>query len=126
MFADLNPNIEIRANFRHVDGFFPDAWDVNLYRIIQEAVSNTMKYARATAVELSDDLIGERLLVRIRDDGQGFSRTCSNGDGIGLFVMQERAQMLGGDLRINSIKAPAINHGTEVQIDIPRQHQNAQ
>lgn len=122
MFVESHPVVEIEARLTHLDPFFPDAWDVNLYRIVQEALTNAMKYAHATRITVSDVLQNEdRLSVIIRDNGRGF--TPGAGNGIGLFVMKERAHLLGGELTIRSWPAgPETNEktGTEVQIDINR------
>jgi len=80
--------------------------DICLYRILQEALANCAKHARAShiGVELTHDERGIRL--SITDDGQGFdpAATLSNQDaaGIGLIDMQERLESLGGRLDIRT------------------------
>ncbi|MCR9141094.1 MAG: response regulator [bacterium] len=121
MFMESHPVVKIETRLAHLDDYFPGAWDVNLYRIVQESLANALKHARATRIIVSDELLaaGAGLRVCIRDDGCGFE--FGQGDGIGLFVMKERAQLSGGVCTIYSRKSSASEtdevSGTEVQID---------
>lgn len=88
------------------------------YRIVQEALANVRKHARATSVEVA---LGEEeggVYVRVRDDGQGFAEPeapRSHLGHMGLTFMRERAEMAGGWLRIRS--APGA--GTTVECWLP-------
>lgn len=98
----------------------PDAKLV-LYRIVQEAVSNALRHARAGRVEVV--LRGEPDLVRavVADDGTGFvpeSLKRSDLGGLGLIGMQERAAMVGGRVDIES----RPGEGTRVTVSIPIEH----
>ncbi|MEQ9367300.1 MAG: response regulator [Leptospirales bacterium] len=118
MFMESHPVLKIETELSHLDDFFPDSWDVNLYRIVQESLVNSMKHSHATRIVVSDELDGGRLTLRVRDNGRGFESAA--GDGIGLFVMQERALLSGGECTIRSWTADSqVNGltGTEVQID---------
>ncbi len=124
MMRESCPDVTIETRLEHLDDFFPDAWDVNLYRIVQESLSNAVRHSGANHIVVSDQLLTEGgLTVRIRDDGDGFEMGA--GDGIGLFVMKERAQLAGGECRIKSwplnsqsnADSNGVEKGTEVQID---------
>lgn len=72
---------------------------VQLYWIANEAVANAGKHAGATEVRLNLWEKGERAYLEIRDNGQGFASN-SDGPGIGVKVMKQRAQLAGGHLSI--------------------------
>jgi two-component system sensor histidine kinase UhpB len=99
-------------NSRHGDtfcGFFHDGrWDdlsddlkINLYRMIQEGLTNVSKHARASRVEVrlqratAPDVM-EQVTLTIDDNGVGADPQRSLAPGLGLFGMRERAQALGG------------------------------
>lgn len=87
---------------------------INIYRIIQEAIQNINKYAKASIVKINFSLDKEMLHLTIKDDGVGFDVKRIK-KGIGLKNMTSRAQKLAGVFRINS----KINRGTTIDISIP-------
>ncbi len=97
----------------------PERTSFNLYRIIQEALSNAWLHSGARSVRLSLGLDTQRnYMVTIRDDGNGFSQLHQPGSGwssSGVLGMQERAVLLGGDLRIESLPGK----GTTVRATFP-------
>ena len=72
-----------------------------VYRIIQEALTNAVKHARATAVRVSVARRGDRLTIVVSDDGIGFE-TGHPRSGYGLTGMRERVALAGGSLSISS------------------------
>jgi two-component system NarL family sensor kinase len=84
-------------------------------RIASEALTNVRKHAHATEVELSLRARPDRLEVQIADNGRGFNAR-SRSTGFGLVGMRERAQMLGGRMRITS----RPQHGTRLVLTVPR------
>ena len=99
-------------------GELPPDDQVFLYQIVREAVQNAVKHAapRSVSVKVSGDpAAGYELLVH--DDGTGFAATGPE-DGLphhGMTAMRERAQILGGRLRIDSIPGA----GTSVRLSLP-------
>ena len=87
------------------------------YRIVQEAVFNIQRHAKATHVGVRIARDGDSLVVEITDNGQGFDLEAVNaaGDNWGLIGMQERAEVLGGSLEIKS----DIGRGTKVVAKLP-------
>ena len=86
------------------------------FRIAQESLTNALRHARASQVELLlRDQDGEGLCLQIQDDGEGFDPDGPRG--LGLIVMRERAQSVGGQLRIES----AHGEGTRVSVHLPYQ-----
>ena len=92
----------------------PAAVELSAYRIVQEALTNTLKHAGATQVRILVRY-GERLELEVHDNGSGPSNGASNGNGNGLIGMRERVTMLGGDLTA----APASDGGFTVRARIP-------
>jgi len=86
---------------------------ISLYRIIQEALQNINKHAKATKVDLDFRIINKILKFTIKDDGIGFNVEKKK-KGIGLKNIQSRVQKFDGNYGINSI----INNGTIITIMI--------
>jgi signal transduction histidine kinase len=80
--------------------------ETNLYRILQEALNNTMKYAQARRVDVLLERRGNQVVLIVEDDGLGFDphkEASTDGDkGMGLIGMRERAALVGGTLQIES------------------------
>ncbi len=86
-----------------------------LYRIYQECLTNTVRYAEATVVESSLDLQGGTLLLSVSDNGKGFSiEEISVRKTLGVIGMRERAFMIGGIFSIHS----EPGEGTHVQVTV--------
>ena len=87
---------------------------VNVYRIIQETLQNTIKHAKAENVTLDFSTNEQELNVHIKDDGVGFNLKKSK-KGIGLKNIKSRIEKLNGTVDISS----APNKGTQIHIKIP-------
>ncbi len=97
----------------------PPQAEVQLLRIIQEALTNVRKHARAARVWVRLGVVadGERWFrVEVADDGCGFDPTTPPPGGhFGLAVMRERAELAGGRLEVHS----APGRGTRVRVEVP-------
>jgi PAS domain S-box-containing protein len=93
----------------------PPAWQENLLRIGQEALSNTLKYARAKHFRTRLTSNAKEFRLELCDDGNGFEVT-ERHDGVGLAGMRERVQAMGGDLKV----ASARGKGTEITVILPQ------
>jgi signal transduction histidine kinase len=83
----------------HVDGEpfpLPRAIDLSAYRIVQEGLTNALKHARATSVDVTVRYRLDELQVEVRDNGEGNST--SDGFGHGLVGMRERVRIYGGEM----------------------------
>ena len=80
----------------------PQRIEVGLYRIIQEALTNTLRHAQATRVSVRLTITPTAVRCVIRDDGVGFDPTQLPEGHYGLIGLNERARLLGGALRIAS------------------------
>jgi PAS domain S-box-containing protein len=92
----------------------PQVWQENLLHIGQEALTNTLKYARARNFETRLSYKARELRLELRDDGDGFKVKDQN-DGVGLTGMRERVEQMGGALKIASSRGK----GTKVIVVIP-------
>lgn len=90
---------------------------VMLFRIVQEAVDNSIKHAQATGITISVEVVNE-ITISVQDDGKGFSVQEHDRTGAGLINMKNRTHLLGGNIAWKS----AVGAGTEVSIQIPAQH----
>lgn len=92
--------------------------ETNLFRVVQEALTNTAKHAGAAKVTVLLNW-GETLTVRVEDDGRGFDleQALRNTEkrSLGLFGMQERVALFGGRLSLQS----QPGRGTVVEAEIP-------
>jgi signal transduction histidine kinase len=89
--------------------------EITAFRIIQEALANVARHAGVTeaSVELWAD--GERVGIRVADQGRGFEPERLRGASSGLAGMRERALLLGGSLAVES----APGQGTRVVAELP-------
>ncbi|MFJ3779337.1 sensor histidine kinase [Streptomyces sp. NPDC090075] len=97
----------------------PTAHEVALLRIAQSALSNTVRHADATTVEVTLGDLGDHIALGVVDDGHGFAADHSHGPdsgGFGLAAMRARMHSLGGNLTVES----APGHGTALVARLPR------
>ena len=81
--------------------------EIHVYRIVQEALTNCVKHSRADNAWVSIEVASQWLRVEIQDDGVGFERESTlamarRKGSLGVVGMLERAEILGGDLSIES------------------------
>jgi signal transduction histidine kinase len=92
----------------------PDEHKTCVFRIVQEALHNIQKHANANAVEITVRATDAWLMVTVQDDGRGFLHSRAHG-GLGLTGMQERAESLGGSVKITS----GPGKGTLIEVALP-------
>ena len=88
--------------------------EIFIYRIAQEFLSNSLKYSEAKLISVDLNNSEENLIVEISDDGKGFEKD-SVKKGSGLINMQNRAELIGASLKLNS----EINKGTYMCLIYP-------
>ena len=106
-------NLDVRWHLDDLE--FDRGIEDHLFRILQEAISNTLRHAKASKLEISlkqDDSVA---IMRIFDNGIGFNKDDRNVGSYGLETMKERAQEIGGALKIMSLK----EMGTQIEVKIP-------
>lgn len=87
----------------------------NVYRIVQESLTNIMRHAKASKVEIRLQRLGDGYLLEVQDDGVGFEPDLLRKKTFGLMGIRERALVLGGSLNISS----APGRGTKLSIHFP-------
>lgn len=87
----------------------------HLFRIVQEALNNAIKYAEAENITVTLAVKNGTLSVCVEDDGKGMDLDAARDKGMGLTIMQYRANILGGELEVTS----AFGKGTCIQCAVP-------
>jgi two-component system NarL family sensor kinase len=109
------PNVQVDT----VSTNLPEHVETAVYRIAQEALQNVMKHASATHVHLRLSVSTSAVLLEISDDGTGFDPAATaeraGPAGYGLPGMQQRAELLGGQLTADS----SPGRGTVVRLRVP-------
>ena len=95
----------------------PAEIEMTAYRIIQEALTNVIRYANVKLATVRVQIDGDTLWIQIQDDGKGFDyqTTMNNSHRMGLTSMQERAEQVGGLFSIET----AQNEGTNITCRLP-------
>ena len=117
---EKNYGIQIRLEGSEpfTDEAFEPLVEVHLLRILQEALTNVRKHAKAHCVQISFALEDDWARITIHDDGRGFNPGMSSiglEEHVGLRVMRERAEEVGGSLSLQS----ASGQGTELVVHVP-------
>ncbi|HNP33634.1 MAG TPA: sensor histidine kinase [Flavobacterium sp.] len=89
---------------------------MNIYRTIQEAINNSIKYADAKKISIQAKRLNNSIEITITDDGKGFDKANVE-EGFGLKNMQKRIEEIGGKISINSKESD----GTKINIILPDQ-----
>lgn len=95
---------QVRIHITGVDfneAEFDEKFKLNLFRIVQEQINNTLKYAKAKNIEIRFALNNDHLLVFTTDDGVGFKVNKRN-KGVGLTNMISRTELYKGEITIDS------------------------
>jgi len=111
---EINSGIDICE----IDRMLDSETELNLFRIIQEAINNIVKHSKAKNVNITIARTGTNFITEIKDDGNGFDYEKilkSQDRGFGLFNMLERAKLIDGKFLINS----KPGQGTQIKIFIP-------
>jgi signal transduction histidine kinase len=96
----------------------PAMAEIQLLRILQEALSNIRKHANASKVQIKFDKIDTSICVTVQDNGKGFELNKGRyvkKNHYGLLMMQERAKAIGGTINL----ASQPGQGTEISVCVP-------
>jgi ligand-binding sensor domain-containing protein/anti-sigma regulatory factor (Ser/Thr protein kinase) len=106
----------IKANIKIIGSpcKLPELVEHNLFRIGQEAITNAIKHSQANLIEGKLIFTAETVALRVSDDGRGFDTDQTNGGGFGLRGANERAAIIGADVKIES----RIGAGTKLEVTI--------
>jgi signal transduction histidine kinase len=104
-------NVRIAAD--EISGDLPDEHKTCVYRVVQEALNNSARHAKARNLQVIVKNEGARVVFSVQDDGSGFDKQVVRG--LGLLGMEERVRRLGGELHIDS----RAGRGTTISAEIP-------
>jgi signal transduction histidine kinase/streptogramin lyase len=110
--------VDIKVDVSGPETVLPQEMEQHLLRIAQEAVTNVVKHAGANRIVIKLHTEARKLDLRIKDNGRGFEPRdvfSSLGGHFGLIGMRERAERLGGEMRL----ASNPGEGTEVEVTVP-------
>jgi two-component system sensor histidine kinase NreB len=116
-------DLEIQFYTKDIPPHFNPDVEIAIYRIVQEGLTNILKYADAKHIFINLVLRGSIISLSIEDDGIGFDiddtlkKARTTGKGLGLLIMRERVDQLKGDFSIES----SPGHGTHILLEIPSQ-----
>ncbi|MGA8892880.1 MAG: ATP-binding protein [Anaeromyxobacteraceae bacterium] len=114
----VSRGLSVRCEFDAPDRRYPAAFETALFRVCQEAMSNIARHAQAETVLVQLSESEGAITIEIEDDGRGFEpENVSHADRrhFGLMGIEERVEILGGKVRIES----APGQGTRVHLEVP-------
>lgn len=108
----LDVSAMVTGNDRRLEPYL----EVMLFRAIQELLGNTVRHSQATQVKVMLDMGDDRIRVSVDDNGRGFdSEAVRQGNSLGLNLIRERAEMIGGNFEIDS----TVGKGTRISFSVP-------
>ena len=118
LIRGISQRAKLPINLKNsVAGRFPRAFEMAVYRTVQEGLTNVIRHARATAATVELRMEGRMLVCTVRDDGIGFDPASGAASGLGLRGLRLRMAALEGQLAVRS----SPGSGTELAIYVPVQ-----
>ncbi len=106
----------VALSLKGIEGTFPLEVALGLYRIVQEALANTVRHAGARTASVTLRATSSAAHLTVADDGRGFDPDAARrAGGVGLASLEERARLLGGRCQITS----APGGGTRIKVTVP-------
>jgi two-component system sensor histidine kinase DegS len=110
--TSLDVSVTVTGNERRLEPYL----EVMMFRALQELLGNVVRHSQATQVKVMLDMGDERVRVSVEDNGRGFDPdVVQQGNSLGLKLIRERAEMLGGTFEIDS----SIGRGTRITFAVP-------
>lgn len=107
----LDVNVTVSGNERRLEPYL----EVMVFRAIQELLGNAARHSQGTLLKVNVDLTDDLIRVSVDDNGKGFDIDTVQGQSLGLKLIRERTEMLGGTFEIDS----AMGKGTRVMFSLP-------
>jgi NarL family two-component system sensor histidine kinase LiaS len=115
LLIELTQKVTMDINWKLETFSLDKGVEDHLFRILQESVSNTLRHAKASKLEVLLIKREDLVILRIVDDGIGFEVEETKAGSYGMQNMHERALEVGGTLKVISIK----NKGTRLEVKVP-------
>ncbi|EDM45602.1 Sensory transduction histidine kinase [unidentified eubacterium SCB49] len=114
---DENTGLFISSEIDNIDNMFNKEQEANIYRIVQESLTNVIKHAKAEAIKVSVLKLSKLIVITIKDNGVGFdyNEKYQNLKSLGLKTLLERVKSLDGKMKVQSV----IKNGTLLEFQIP-------
>ena len=110
--SGLEINVMVTGSERRLEPYI----EVMTFRAVQELLGNAQRHSQATQVKLQIDLGNDFIRVNVEDNGKGFApETLKDSTSLGLKLIRERAEMLGGNFEIES----AAGSGARISFTVP-------
>jgi two-component system sensor histidine kinase DegS len=110
--TSLDVSVTVTGNERRLEPYL----EVMMFRALQELLGNTARHSQASQVKVMLDMGEDRVRISVDDNGRGFDPdVVQQGNSLGLKLIRERAEMLGGTFEVDS----AIGRGTRVVFAVP-------
>lgn len=110
--TSLDVNVTVTGNERRLEPYL----EVMMFRALQELLGNTARHSQATQVKVMLDMGEDRVRVSVDDNGKGFDPDIiQQGKSLGLKLIRERAEMLGGTFEVDS----SVGRGTRITFAVP-------
>lgn len=110
--TSMDVNLQVTGNERRLEPYI----EVMMFRAIQELLGNAARHSQATSIKVQLDMGNEALRVSVDDNGKGFdTSSLAEGASLGLKLIRERAEMLGGSFEVDS----AVGKGTRIAFSVP-------
>jgi signal transduction histidine kinase len=113
--AGLNVSVDVRG----LEGRLPGHIEITVFRMVQEACTNTVKHANAKSLQVRVIRQGDRIAVDVADDGQGIAPGKGRSAGMGLAGLQERVALAGGTLTVESEPGAGTRLHAELPVQLP-------
>jgi two-component system, NarL family, sensor kinase len=107
--------IALEVDLVGLEGRLPSDLETLAYRVVQEALNNVSKHARAERAQVLARHAGGQLELVVADDGRGFDAAAADADGSGLRGMRDRVELFGGRIEIGS----RSGKGTRIVASVP-------
>ena len=113
--TEYNPEVSVHFQSTSTEKRIPSNYEVSIFRLVQECVTNAMKHGKSKDIWVKLEWLKDAVNIVVKDDGVGFDAKNVKDHSFGIIGMQERVELLHGQMRIQS----EINRGTTVLIKIP-------
>ncbi|GIN19101.1 MAG TPA: sensor histidine kinase [Bacillus bacterium] len=119
LLSEFTAKLPLKVTWNLQDVQLEKGIEDHLFRILQEAVSNTLRHAKAKTLEVHMMEVDQFVFLKVIDDGKGFKMDDQKAGSYGLTNMKERSSEIGGNIKIVSL--PGRGTSIEVKIPLPNQ-----
>ncbi len=115
LLQELQAKVPITISYKIEDVYVNKGVEDHLFRVLQEALSNALRHAKAEVIDILCIVRDQFVILRVKDNGIGFNMEETKVDSYGMTNMKERVEEIGGHIHIVSIP----NEGTKLEVRVP-------